>query len=150
MNTWRRYTLSKFLMGSAMFSARECTKIRLRFDSYVASWPRQWFILCLLSSIHLKKLLQNGYYLISRNFEITNIKILKQFTYPKCYIEAYQLFKYWKEFTVSNKYRITSYSVLPWIVSTEKFCLASKKMKYCSNYLNWLQFTNSKKNSFST
>ena len=29
----------------------------------------------------------------------------------------------------------------------QKFSLLSKKLKYCGNYLNWLQFPNSKKNS---
>ena len=52
------------------------------------------------------------------------------------------------------KYRNSSYSFLPWIVSSfeqilqQKFSLLGKKLKYCGNYLNLLQFPNSKINSF--
>ena len=52
------------------------------------------------------------------------------------------------------EYRISSYSFLPWILSSlghfprQNISLLSKKLKYCCNYLNFPQFPNSKKNSF--
>ena len=53
-----------------------------------------------------------------------------------------------------QRYRISSYSFLPWIVSSlelfpqQKFSLRSENLKYCSNYLDWPHFPNSKKCNF--
>ena len=37
---------------------------------------------------------------------------------------------------------------IPWIVSTAKIQFIRSKIEFCSNYVNFLQFPNSKENSF--
>ena len=47
-----------------------------------------------------------------------------------------------------SAYRNSAYTFRPWTVSTAKIQFIKWKLKYCSSYWNWLQFPNSKKNSF--
>ena len=53
-----------------------------------------------------------------------------------------------KPFLEKEKERFSANSFLPWIVSGAKIQFIRYKIEICSNYLNFLQFPNSKKNSF--
>ena len=54
-------------------------------------------------------------------------------------------------FTRKLSYRISSDHIISSLeyFPQQKFSLLGKKLKYCGNFMNWLQFQNSKKNSFS-
>ena len=82
--------------------------------------------------------------LISSNHYDFNILILNTYLHPIFSISA----RKGGAVIIVFKYHTSSYSFRPCIVSAAKIQFLSKRFKYWGNCLNWLQFPNSKKNSF--